>query len=76
VTARRLPRLAPGDRVRYSSEFCRTIGAVTGWTPQARGVITRLWGRGAEFAAIRWDHPGPGGDPEGGAHLSALKRCR
>ena len=74
--SRRLPRLAPGDRVRYSSEFRRTVGAVSGWTPQARGVITRLWGQGAEFAVVRWDHPTPAGLTEGGAHLSALERCR
>lgn len=76
MTARRLPRLAPGDRVRYASAFCRQVGAVTGWTPQARGVITRLWGQGSEFAAILWDHPGPDGTREGGAHLSALEACR
>ena len=76
MTARRLPHLAPGDRVRYSSEFCRQVGAVTGWTPQARGVITRLWGRGSEFAAILWDYPAPGGTREGGAHLSALEASR
>lgn len=69
-------KLAPGDRVRYSSEFCRTIGAVTGWTPQARGVIVRLWGRDCDFAVVRWDHPNPSGQTEGGAHISALERCR
>ena len=74
--ARRLPRLAPGDRVRYRSEFCRQVGAVTGWTPQARGVITRLWGQGAEFAAVLWDCPGPDGTREGGAHLSAREASR
>ena len=74
--ARRLPRLAPGDRVRYSSEFCRQLGAATGWMPQARGVITRLWGQGSEFAAVLWDHPGPDGTREGGAHLSALEASR
>ena len=74
--ARRLPRLAPGDRVRYSSEFCRQVGAITGWTPQARGVIIRLWGQGSEFAAVLWDCPGPDGTREGGAHLSALEASR
>jgi len=66
--------LQPGDRVRYSSEFCRTIGAVTGWTPQAKGTITRLWGGGA-FAEVLWDFAGPSGR-QGGAHLSALQRLR
>lgn len=67
--------LAPGDRVRYSSDFCRTIGAVSGFTPQARGVITSLWG-GGKFARIRWDFAGPDGTRDGGAHISALQRCR
>lgn len=67
--------LAVGDRVRYSSEFCQTIGAVSGFTPQARGVITALWGNG-QFARIRWDFPGPDGRRDGGAHLSALQRCK
>lgn len=69
-------KLGPGDRVRYSSEFCRTIGAVTGWTPQARGVIVRLWGQDCDFAVVRWDQPNPSGQTEGGAHISALERCR
>lgn len=72
MTARRA--LAVGDRVRYSSEFCRTIGAVSGFTPQARGEITALWGRGG-FARILWDFAGPDGSRNGGAHLSALERC-
>jgi hypothetical protein len=61
-----------GARVRYSSAFCRTIGAATGWTPQARGVITRLWGAG--FAEVLWDFPcHPDGNRLGGAHTSALE---
>jgi len=67
--------LQPGDRVRYSSEFCRTIGAHTGWTPQARGTITRLWGRNADFAEVLWDFAGPSGR-QGGAHVSALEPSR
>lgn len=73
MTARRLPPIAAGDRVRYSSTFCRQVGAATGWLPQARGTVTHLWGRGGEFAAVLWDHPGPDGTREGGAHLSALQ---
>lgn len=65
--------LAIGDRVRYSSAFCRTIGAATGWTPQARGTLTRLWGAG--FAEVLWDVPAhPDGCRMGGAHSSALER--
>lgn len=70
----RTHRIMPGDRVRYSSEFCRSIGAATGWMPAARGTVLGLWGGGDQFARIRWDtHPdGPG--TEGGAHTSALER--
>jgi len=73
MTARRLLPIAPGERVRYSSAFCRQMGAATGWLPQARGTVTRLWGQGSEFAAIVWDHPTPDGSREGGAHLTALQ---
>jgi hypothetical protein len=66
--------LKVGDRVRYASPFLRTIGAVTGWTPAARGTVTSLWGSG--FASVLWDVPKPDGDRIGGAHLSALERCR
>jgi hypothetical protein len=68
--------LQTGDRVRYSSEFCRTIGAHFGWTPQAKGTITRLWGGDATFAEILWDFAGPHGTRRGCAHLSALQRLR
>ena len=71
-----MPKLKVGDRVRYSSEFCRTIGAVTGFTPQARGTITRIWGSAKDFAEIKWDFKGPDGSDRGGAHLSALERLR
>ena len=67
--------LAVGDRVRYSSEFCRTIGAASGFTPQARGEIVRVWGGDGNFAEIRWDFAGPNGSRRGCAQLSALERC-
>jgi hypothetical protein len=63
-------RIQPGDRVRYSSEFCRQMGAATGWLPQARGVAVALWG----LARIRWDHHPDGPGTLGGAHVSALQR--
>jgi hypothetical protein len=66
--------LTVGDRVRYASPFLRTIGAHAGWLPAARGTIARLWGDG--FAAIVWDVAKPDGDRTGGAHVSALERCR
>ena len=68
--------LKVGDRVRYSSEFCRRIGAVSGFTPQARGTIKRLWGKPADNADILWDFAGPDGSLLGGAHTSNLERCR
>ena len=71
-----LEPLKVGDRVRYSSDFCRAIGAVSGFTPQARGMITNLWGRESEFAEILWDFTGPDGIRQGGARISNLERCR
>lgn len=68
--------LTIGDRVRYSSEFGRAIGAISGFTPQARGVIVNLWGRDSEYAEILWDFSGPDGIRIGGARLSNLERCR
>lgn len=68
--------IRPGDRVRYASKYCRQVGAVTGWLPQARGTVTRLWGHGDRLAVIRWDdHPdGPG--TEGGAGVDVLEKLR
>ena len=68
--------LKVGDRVRYSSHFCRTIRAISGFTPQARGTIVNLWGTASDFAEILWDFTGPDGTRRGGAHLSALERLR
>ena len=62
-----------GDRVRYSSEFCRQIGAVSGFTPQARGEITKLTG---ELASIRWDFAGPDGNRFGGANVCNLQKIK
>ena len=75
VTAARGRRILPGDRVRYRSEFCRQIGAATGWLPTARGTVTALWGGGQDLARIAWDYHPDGPGTEGGAHVSALERC-
>lgn len=66
-------KFAIGDRVRYSSEFCRLIGAHTGWTPQARGVITKMTG---DLATILWDFAGPDGIKSGGANVHNLQRIK
>lgn len=68
--------IRPGDRVRYSSRYCRQIGAVTGWTPQARGTVVRLWGHCDRLAVIRWDHHPDGPGTEGGAGVDVLERLR
>jgi hypothetical protein len=75
LSAPRGRRILPGDRVRYRSEFCRQIGAATGWLPTARGVVVALWGGGQDLARIRWDYHPDGPGTEGGAHVSALERC-
>ena len=66
--------LTVGDRVRYSSAFCRLIGAATGWTPTARGEVVRLWGAAGEMAAIRWDYHPQGPGTIGHANLCNLQR--
>ena len=75
MSAPRGRRILPGDRVRYTSKFCRQIGAATGWLPTARGVVVALWGGGQDLARIRWDYHPDGPGIEGGAHVSALERC-
>ena len=67
------PNFNIGDRIRYSSKFCRLIGAHTGWTPQARGVITKLRG---ELATIQWDFAGPDGRFIGAANVHNLQRTK
>jgi len=66
--------LTVGDRVRYSSAFCRLIGAATGWTPAARGEIVRLWGAAGDMAAIRWDYHPQGPGTIGHANVCNLQR--
>ena len=67
-------RIQPGDRVRYSSAFCRQMGAATGWLPQARGTVVALWGGGQDLARIRWDHHPDGPGTECGAGVDVLQR--
>lgn len=69
-------KFAVGDRVRYSSQFCRNIGAYSGFTPHARGVITGFWGKDQDFANILWDFADPEGKRHGGAHISALQKTK
>ena len=68
--------LKVGDRVRYSSTFCRHIEAITGFTPQTQGVVTRLWGGTQQFADIVWDFPDDEGNVCGGGHIDNLERLR
>ena len=70
------PNFKIGDRIRYSSKFCRQIGAVSGFTPQARGVITGFWGHKDELAHIVWDFPDPQGMVCGGANIHNLEKLK
>ena len=66
-----------GDRVRYSSTFCRLTGAATGITPQRRGTITGFWGSASyPLAHILWDDaPAKDGvEHNGGAAVFNLQR--
>lgn len=50
--------LSVGNRVRYSREFCRNTGQMTGWTPFAKGTIVELKKLGeSTLACIQWDKP-------------------
>ena len=73
MTATTKRKFAIGDRVRYSSKFCRTVGAVSGFTPQARGAITGFTG---DLAHISWDFPGPDGLFTGYANVFNLQKLR
>ncbi len=68
-----MKKFSIGDRVRYSSKFCRLVGAHTGWTPQARGEITAMTG---DLATIQWDFAGPDGLFMGGANVFNLQRIK
>jgi len=47
-----------GDRVKYSREFCQSIGCYTGEIPFARGVITEITNLGeTKLARILWNGP-------------------
>ena len=62
-----------GDRVRYSSKFCRLVGAHTGWTSQARGEIIMLTN---DLATIHWDFAGPDGNFIGAANVFNLQQTK
>lgn len=46
-----------GDRVAFSRAFLKSIGAITGWQPFARGVVVRIETLcdGCTLADIAWD---------------------
>jgi len=47
--------IQPGDAVAYSVQFLRSIGAMTGEMPQARGTVTELTKLGSmTLARIDW----------------------
>lgn len=52
------PIFANGDRVRYSAQFLRNTGQLTGEVPFARGtVVGTLEGPGYVLVRVTWDAP-------------------
>lgn len=63
-----------GDFVRYSSDWCRSVGALTGDIPFARGEvieITRVT-ETLDLARVKWDQP----DIPERVNVKNLERCR
>ena len=47
-----------GDRVKYSTKFCRSISAYAGDIPHARGEVTAtkdLPTQGRQLVSVKWD---------------------
>lgn len=50
-----MKEITVGDRVAYSASFLRSIGALTGMLPHARGLVTHLTvGKSMTLATINW----------------------
>lgn len=52
-----MSKIVSGDNVRYTGEFCRSIGAFTGEIPFARGravAVTATPRVGFELARVEW----------------------
>ncbi len=47
-----------GDKVKYTREFCRSIGALTGYIPHARGVVVDItaFKSGLTLVNVLWDN--------------------
>jgi len=60
ATNQQVTTLKIGDRVRYTVEFCQSIGAYAGDIPHDRGVIISLDKLGARtLATISWQLGSP-----------------
>lgn len=62
-----------GDRVRYSSSFCQSIGAFTGDIPFARGTITGMFdiGKNLTMAEVDWGYE----DVPPKVNIKNLEKC-
>ena len=50
--------IAPGDRVRYATNWLRSIGAYTGELPVARGTVAAVEDHGQGFVLVTVDWTG------------------
>lgn len=51
-----------GDRVKYTREFCRNTGQITGDTPRDRGIVTEIKKYSDSFVlvTVEWQLDSPG----------------
>lgn len=50
--------MKPGDKVGYSRKWLKSIGAVTGDLPRAKGIIQEIKDLGSlKIATVKWDLP-------------------
>ena len=65
-----------GDRVRFSGEFLRSIGAQTGEMGLLRGEVEEVkdYGGGYKLAVIKWDNASEGTSNR--ACVANLEKCR
>lgn len=71
-----MSKITIGSRVRYSSNWLRSIGCYTGDLPQARGVVVAIQpvGQRLKLAMIKWDTISD--DIPNKANVVNLEQCR
>lgn len=55
--------LQPGDRVKYSAEFLRSTGLLTGAAAYRRGTVREILPGTMNAVTVAWDDHQPGEEP-------------